>query len=455
MSRPIRLLVGTSFLLPALVLFPSCSSGGSGGSDGVASSAAVSTYDPDVAKQWMDLLYVKVKAGGVGPPPASRIYGTAAIALYEALVTGMPDHQSLQGQLNDFPAGTVPAPINARHHWPTVANRCMAVVAGSLLPAAQADIDALEASFLTQFEATEAQSVIDRSVQYGEDVANAVLAWKATDGIADLPACSAAFVPPVDPANGGWVATGPNQGVGAAPCWGTLRTLAVADADECGAFGAPAYSTAPTSPWHANALVVYGTTGDAGAALTPEQLAIANYWADNATATGTPGGHWCCIVGVIAEAEGLKLDVVAEAYARVGIAIHDAFIACWRVKFDTYLVRPVTYIQANIDPAWDPLLGTPGFPTYTSGHSTQSGAASTVLTDLFGPLAFTDTSHTDLNPELTHVDRSFDNFLQAANEAAASRLYGGIHFPFDNQDGFNQGQCIGEIINTRIAFRAP
>jgi hypothetical protein len=122
----------------------------------------------------------------------------------------------------------------------------MAVVAGSLLPAAQADIDALEASFLTQFEATEAQSVIDRSVQYGEDVANAVLAWKATDGIADLPACSAAFVPPVDPANGGWVATGPNQGVGAAPCWGTLRTLAVADADECGAFGAPAYSTAPT-----------------------------------------------------------------------------------------------------------------------------------------------------------------------------------------------------------------
>ena len=121
--------------------------------------------------------------------------------------------------------------------------------------------------------------------------------------------------------------------------------------------------------------------------------------------------------------------------------------------FDTYLLRPITYIQANIDAAWDPLVSTPNFPTYTSGHSTQSGAAATVLTEQFGSLAFTDTTHTDLNPGLGATDRSFDNFLDAANEAAVSRLYGGIHWLFDNQDGFNQGQCIGEIINSRIVFQ--
>lgn len=433
-------------------LLTACGGGGSGGG-GINSSPQASTFAPDVATGWFDLLYTSVKSTSTPPPPASRIFGYAALALYEALVPGMPDHQSLQGQLISFPAGTIPAPENAVHHWPTVANRALAVVASSFFPGSQASIDALEAANLATYQATESQAVIDRSVQYGEDVANAVLAWAAGDGIADVAACNAAFVPPLDPPNGGWVPTGPNQGLGALPCWGTLRTFAVADGEECPAVGAPPYSTSNTSAFYGQALVVYGTTGDAGANLTADQDAIARYWADNPGATGTPGGHWVCIVRVIADAQNLKLDVAAEAYARVGLAIHDAFITCWRSKFDTYLLRPVTYIQANIDPSWDPLLTTPGFPTYTSGHSTQSGAAATVLTGLFGPLAFTDTTHSDLDPALGVADRSFANFLDAANEAAASRLYGGIHWPFDNQDGFNQGQCVGEIINTRLHFQ--
>lgn len=428
-----------------------CSSGG--GSSGITSSPQASTFDPDVATGWFDLLYANVKATGTTPPPASRIYGYASLVLYESIVRGMGEHQTLQGQLVAFPAGTIPEPENRVHHWPTVANRALAVTTASFFPGAQVDIDALEAANLATYEATESQVVIDRSVQYGEDVANAILAWAAQDGIAGLAACNGAYTPALDPASGGWVATGPGQGLGAAPCWGTLRTFAVTDADECPPVGPPPYSETPTSSYYGHALVVYGTTGDAGASLTTDQADIANYWADGATATGTPGGHWICIVRVLAGANDLKLDVVAEAYARVGIAIHDAFITCWRSKYDVYLQRPVTFIQAHVDPAWDPLLTTPGFPAYTSGHSTQSGAAATVLTGLFGPLAFTDTTHTDMNPGLGLTDRAFANFLDAANEAAVSRLYGGIHWSFDNQDGFNQGQCIGEIVNTRIAFR--
>ncbi len=441
-----------SLLTAALVAFlPACNGGG--GSSSINDSPRASTFAPDVATSWFDLLYASVKSTSTAPPPASRIYGYASIALYESIVRGMPDHQTLQGQLVSFPAGTIPEPVNAPHHWPIVANRALAVLSASFFPGSQASIDALEDSNLALYSGTQSQAVIDRSVQYGEDVANAVIAWAATDGFAGLAACNGAFVAPTAPIDGGWVATGPGQGVGAFPCWGTLRTFAVTDSDECPPVGAPPYSTSTTSAFYGQALVVYGTTGDAGASLTTDQTAIANFWADNAGATGTPGGHWISIVHVLATANDLKLDVVAEAYARVGLAIHDAFITCWRSKFDTYLLRPVTYIQANIDAAWDPLLTTPGFPTYTSGHSTQSGAAATVLTGQFGPVAFTDTTHTDLNPGLALADRSFANFLDAANEAAASRLYGGIHWPFDNQDGFNQGQCVGEIINTRVHFQ--
>jgi hypothetical protein len=364
-------------------------------------------------------------------------------------VPGMRDHNTLQGQLQAFPVGTIPTPTNAIHHWPSVANRCLAVISAEFFPGSQAAIDALELTHVTAAQATQSQEVIDRSAAWGETVADAIIAFAATDGIANLAACNAAFVPPVTPVNGGWVGTGN----GLLPCWGTLRTFALTAPDECASFGHPTYATSTTSDFYGQALVVYGLTGDAGANLTADQQAIALYWADGPTATGTPGGHWISIVRVIAEQESLTLDVVAEAYARVGIAVHDAFIACWDAKFETYLCRPITYIQANIDPTWDPLISTPNFPTYTSGHSTQSGAASTVLTDLFGPLAFTDTTHTDLDPALGVTDRSFDNFYHAAIEAKASRLYGGIHWLFDNEDGFNQGQCIGTIINSRIEFR--
>jgi len=113
----------------------------------------------------------------------------------------------------------------------------------------------------------------------------------------------------------------------------------------------------------------------------------------------------------------------AEAYARVGIAETDAFIECWNAKYVYNLQRPVTYIQENIDASWLPYLVTPNFPTYTSGHSTQSGAAATVLTDMFGIVAFTDTIRTDHNLVPPLAPRTFDSFATAAAEAAASRLY--------------------------------
>lgn len=149
-------------------------------------------------------------------------------------------------------------------------------------------------------------------------------------------------------------------------------------------------------------------------------------------------------------ARGYSLDVAAEAYARVGIAVSDAFIACWNTKFRYNLLRPVTYIRRLIDPTWSSLLVTPPFPEYRSGHSAQSGASAQVLTDLSGPLAFTDHTHDDrgLPP------RTFSSFFEAAEEAALSRLYGGIHFRTAIELGLEQGRSIGrEVSNLRFRVR--
>jgi hypothetical protein len=141
---------------------------------------------------------------------------------------------------------------------------------------------------------------------------------------------------------------------------------------------------------------------------------------------------------------GASLADAGEAYARLGIALSDAFVACWRVKYAHNLLRPITYIRATIDPAWgDPLpLVTPPFPEYTSGHSVQSAAAAAVLTAQLGEMAFVDHTHDSRGL----VPRSFASFEAAAAEAAISRLYGGIHFRAAIDRGLSQGRCIGKRV---------
>ena len=189
-----------------------------------------------------------------------------------------------------------------------------------------------------------------------------------------------------------------------------------------------------------------------GRNLSGEQKAIADFWSDNPGQTGTPPGHWIALVSQIAREKRLSLARAAEAYARVGIAVNEAFICCWRTKYAIDLLRPVTYIRANIDSAWSPYGVTPAFPTYTSGHSTQSAAAATVLTDMFGVEPLTDLTHRT-HAQLPHLGpRSFTSFQEAAEEAAVSRLYGGIHYAFDNNDGLEIGRQVARLILERVRF---
>jgi hypothetical protein len=406
-------------------------------------------YPSEVASSWFELLYDVIKAERTTPPPAARIYGIAAVALYESIVGGTESNRSLVGQLNDLIA--LPEPHKKNLHWPTVANAVMAhtirgIFASNLSAQSLNNVNTLEQRFADRFEGTLQKEEFERSVSHGQLIGSAILSWAASDGFSMNNNCT--YEPVTVP--GAWEPTPPAFNPSPLqPCWGFLRPMVLTSGGECPPGGHPPFSTDSQSDFFAAALEVYTV----GLNLTNEQKTIAGYWSDGPGATGTPAGHWIAIVSQIARNDELSLAAAAQAYARVGIAVHDAFIACWNSKYAFNLQRPVTFINHNIDLNWRPYIVTPNFPTYTSGHSTQSGAAAKALTDMFGIKHFVDTTHTDHGLMPPQQPRAFNSFTEAANEAAISRLYGGIHFSFDNNHGRACGDCIGQKIQDRVSFR--
>jgi hypothetical protein len=396
-------------------------------------------FDAAVATAWFDELQAQVRTTpGYSPPVASRAIGYMGIALYEAVVDGMPDHRSSAGLLRSLQ----PLPGAGRsgaYNWPIVANAALAQLTRDLFPNAPASrraaVDALEAGHL----ATAPRALRDRSTDRGRAIARAIFEWSRDDGgdegyLRNFPTD---YVPPTGP--GTWVPTPPAFQPALQPYWGRNRTFLAGS--PAGDPEAPVpFSTDPSSACFLEAHEVYTTVN----ALTDEQRAIARFWSDDPGATSTPPGHSLSILTAMLRREDASLATAAEAYARLGIAVADAFIACWRVKYRYNLLRPITYIREHIDPAWgDPLpLSTPPFPEYTSGHSVQSAAAATVLTGQFGDVPFTDHTHHDRGLPARH----FTSFHDAAAEAAISRLYGGIHFRSAIDRGLVQGALIGDRV---------
>lgn len=406
-------------------------------------SATASTYSAATATRWMDLLYDTIQTEGFSPPVASRAIGCIAVAGYESVVPGMPDHRSLGRQLNEFPA--MPAAPNAVMHWPSSANAAMATVMREMFAGranAITAINALEADIADDFDGAVAPAVLTRSVTFGNSIGTAVAAWTAADGYADHN--NAAYTVPTGP--GLWEPTPPAFAANPLqPEWGRIRPMVLLFGSEKPVLPPPAYSEAAGSPFRIEAEEVRDTVAN----LTAEQTAIANFWADNPGATGTPPGHWVSIVSQISTEHNFDLGKSCEAFARTGLAVCDAFIACWDMKYYYNVLRPVTYIRNVLgDATWVSPVGTPPFPEYPSGHSTQSGAAAQALTDMLGPMAFTDNTHDGVYPA-----RSFDSFFHAADEAAFSRLYGGIHYRSGIVRGVEQGRAIGELLRSRIQWR--
>ncbi|NJN96935.1 MAG: hypothetical protein HC875_23975, partial [Anaerolineales bacterium] len=327
-------------------------------------------YSGELAREWMQLLYDRVQADKLSPPVAARIYAYGGITLYESVVAGMPGYRSMQGQLNEL--SELPQPGTEPYHWPTVAANAMTIVAEALF--ATADSQAAFAQLRDeQIGASSAEiwpaEALDRSTVYGQQLGQAIVAWLETDGYRETRDKS--FTILTGP--GRWTPVGDQKPL--EPYWGDLRPLALSTPDACQPPAPEPFSTAPTSTFYTQANQVY----EASQKLTSEQKAIALFWADTPGQTGTPPGHWVSIANQIIDQQQLNLGEAAHLHALLGIGLADAFISCWQEKYNTFLLRPVSYIQQHIDPDWQPLIPTPPFPEYPSGHSVASAAAAEIL----------------------------------------------------------------------------
>jgi len=406
--------------------------------------AAPSLTQDDVLRKWYSLSLLLIRhTPTYSPPVASRALAYMGVVSYEAVASGSPKLQSLEGQLNGL-SGIPTREAGQTYSEVVVLEAALSTTITTLFantgPSGQQAIKKLAEDLDAKVAALDddAQSR-QRSKNYGRALADHILAWSKTDGGDVIENMGFPWTYKLTPGPSHWAPTNPlsrQQQVPLLPNWGNNRPFAMPVDHACALPPPPAYSEDKSSDFYREALEVYTISKS----LTPEQKEIAFFWIDDAMASPTPAGHWVSIVLQIADADKLPIEKLVDVLMRLNVAMADAFIGCWREKYRHDLLRPITYIKRVIDPEWMPFILTPPFPEYPSGHSTQSSAASKVLASVLGdPYPFSDKTREKDGA----VPRNFTGFTAAAKEAGISRLYGGIHFRSGMERGYEQGQCIG------------
>ncbi len=388
------------------------------------------------------------------PPVASRIYAYSSIAGYEASIHQDLKYQSLAGQVTGLES--VPQPTEGAEYCYPLASVQATLKVGRALIFSEDKLDIFYNQIMKEFkDAGIPDDVFERSIEYGTKVADHILAWSSKDNYKQsrsFPKYS------IQSDLATWKPTPPAYMDAVEPHWNRIRPFAIDSAQQFKPIPPTSFSIDEKSQFYREASEVHKMVKN----LTDEQREIAFFWDCNpfvmnvkghvmfATKKISPGGHWMNITNVACRK--IKADFIqsAEAYALVSIALIDGFISCWDEKYRSKLVRPETYINQYMDADWVPLLQTPPFPEYTSGHSVISAASATTLTDLFGDnFAFTDS--TEIEFGLTA--RSFKSFIAASEEAAISRMYGGIHYRPAVEEGMKEGRALGVYILEKIKTR--
>jgi hypothetical protein len=388
------------------------------------------------------------------PPVASRIYAYVSVAGYETARAGSPEYITLAGQIPHLKP--VPQPDAGKVYSFSLASVHAVLSLGKALVFSSGKIDAFREKMMKEFkDSGMPMEVYENSLAYGELVANHILAWSAEDNYSQTRALEKHSFG--DEA-GTWQPTPPAYMKAVEPHWNKIRPFLVTSAHQFKPLAPTPFSTDTTSQFYKEAKEVYDVTSK----LTEEQKEIANFWDCNpftmnvrghlmfATKKISPGGHWINIARLACKKVNAGLCESARVYACLSLALADSFISCWDEKYRSNVIRPETYINEEIDKYWTPLLQTPPFPEYTSGHSVLSTAAALMLTKLFGDnFRFADSTEVEFGLPVRH----FESFTQAAEEAAISRLYGGIHYMPAIVNGAQEGRELGKFIVQKLRTR--
>ncbi|MEM9819461.1 MAG: vanadium-dependent haloperoxidase [Bacteroidota bacterium] len=414
-------------------------------------AAQLATFSQLKQVHWNKVLTDVMVADIFTPPVCSRIYAYPNVAAYEVFAASSEEHPSLVGNLQDLTE--VPAPKAGEvYYFPLSSMVAFATVARPLVYSMEKIDTAEQKYFVSIQEAGIPASVFDRSVAYGRQVGQHILDWANQDGYLERTALSQ-YVLQEKP--GAWKPTPPDYMPAIEPNWNTLRTFVLDSVQQFPPLPPTTFATDEQSKFYRESMEVYTSTNN----LNEERIAVAKFWDCNPNVSHTkghltffdqkisPGGHWMSIAGIAIEKRNLSLQETAQVFALTSITLADAFISCWDEKYRSSLIRPETYINQYIDPDWEPILQTPAFPEYTSGHSVISSAAAVMLTDLLGDgFAFTDSTEVKYGLPM----RQFDSFFAASEEAAISRLYGGIHYMPAIENGVSQGKKIGRFVSDKL-----
>lgn len=387
----------------------------------------------DVVLHWNEVTLQVIKDERTPPPMAARNLAMVHAAMYDAINGIYQTHTPFRVRAHNVEDTSPEAAASVAAHR----------ILTSLYPCQQERFDnALDDAL----DALPAGTTRQRGVVLGQRVADRYLAWRRDDGSNRR----AADAPGREP--GVWQRTPPDYRPGMLPQWGSVTPFAISRPAD---FKVPPPPSL-TNPLYTAAFFEVKALGARNSrARTAEQTLIAQFWADD-SGTVTPPGHWNRIAQVVARDRALTVAENARLFALLNLALADAGIVCWHYKFGYNYWRPITAIReadrdgnpdTERDPAWESLLKTPPFPSYVSGHSTFSGAAAAALAGFFGTdnLRFTTTS--DGTPG---VRRTFERFSDAAAEAGRSRIYGGIHWEFDNSEGLRAGKAIADAIGRTL-----
>lgn len=385
------------------------------------------------------------------PPVSSRTYAYISVAGYEVVAAGNSNYQTLAGQLHGLNA--LPKPEKDKEYSYTIAAVQAILAVGKTMVVSEDKVNAFYTSVMKEFKDSGIPAeVYDNSVAFGQNIAKHILDWAAQDNYKQTRTFSKYAV---TTSAASWKPTPPAYMKAVEPHWNKIRTFLIDSAGQFKPMSPTSFSADKSSQFYKEALAVR----DIGLNLSAEQKEVAGFWDCNpfkmninghvmyASRKISPGGHWMSITGHACQKIAANVIQSLEAYACLSITIADAFISCWDEKYRSLVIRPETYINQYIDGAWMPLLQTPPFPEYTSGHSVVSTACAVMLEKIFGEnFSFADSTELEFGIPVRH----FTSFKQAAEEAAISRFYGGIHYMPSIVNGCEEGRKIGNFITQKL-----
>ncbi len=380
------------------------------------------------------------------PPVASRNYVYPSIAAYEVISATNSNYNSLAGQIREFE--DIPE-LPQEEISPSIAALEAFLITAKHFIFSEAKIMAFKEKLHQELKDKGiSNQVFNRSIEYGNAVAQHVIAYSDGDNYKQTRTFPKYSVTR-DPSK--WKPTPPGYMDGIEPHWNDIRPFVIQSAQQFVPAPPTPFDMTKGSQFFNETMEVYDVVKNA----TEETKEIASFWDCNpyvlnvtghvmhATKKITPGGHWIGITALACQKAEADFAKTIEAYTLTSLALADGFISCWDEKYRSNLVRPETVINEYIDEDWIPTLQTPPFPEHTSGHSVISRAAAVALTSIFGDnFSFDDTVELEYGLPV----RKFKSFYHASEEAAISRLYGGIHYRPAIDYGVAQGENVGNFI---------